>query len=290
MKINAPSEELLFAVDVAQKAGAIVLDYWGKMQEIIWKSRTDFKTQADDASDKFIRESIARQYPNDSIYTEEAPAQVGNSGRAWICDPMDGTINMTRDLTDNTGVAIALVENDVPILGVNYFPKRDELYVAEMNKGAFLCNPPASVFGKLKWRIRRFFVQETFPYQKRITVSDCTDINQVVMVSNHGKLNRHRVIPYIERLHSPKGVVVTFLWPSSVAALSFVATGQLDACIHMGSDPWDMASSVPIIREAGGKVTNLKGDEWKVDDDTMLAANPALHQLLFDFTEGLPRK
>lgn len=260
-----PSQELLFAIDVAQKAGAIILDYWGKMQQLTWKSRTDFKTEADDASDKLIRESIAARFPNDSIYTEETPAQVGNSGRSWIVDPMDGTINMTRDLTDNTGVAIALAVDGAPILGVNFFPKRGELYFAEAGKGAF-CN------------------------EKRITVSDCTDINQVVMVLNHGKLRRHRIIPYIERLHSPQGVTVAFLWPSSVAALSFVATGQLEACIHMGSDPWDMASSVPLIREAGGKVTNLKGEEWKAGDDTMLTANPILHQMLFDFTEGLPRE
>jgi myo-inositol-1(or 4)-monophosphatase len=59
-----------------------------------------------------------------------------------------------------------------------------------------------------------------------------------------------------------------------------VANGRLDAYISSSAEPWDYAGSVPIAREAGARVTTLEGKEWQLGDESMLVANPALHQKL----------
>jgi myo-inositol-1(or 4)-monophosphatase len=65
--------------------------------------------------------------------------------------------------------------------------------------------------------------------------------------------------------------------------LALVASGGLDAYLATSLNPEDMAAAVVIIREAGGKVTNLKSFEWKLGDESILAANPELHKKLFEF-------
>jgi len=101
---------------------------------------------------------------------------------------------------------------------------------------------------------------------------------------------RDSMAPFWQQAAGPKGVTTVVRYACASSALCQVASGRanpnlpfvgrLDAYLAGSLEPWDMAASVAIIREAGGKVTNLIGEEWTLRDPSILAANPELHSSL----------
>lgn len=256
---HGASEEQIFSIDCAKKAGELIMKYFKKMPKLIWKGKTDFKTEVDDKCDLLLRNMIQTRFPKDTIYSEETPYKKGSSEREWYIDPLDGTFMFEADIGDQFGVAIALTQDNIPILGTIYFPKRDELYTAQIGKGASCNGTP-------------------------ITVAKPIPINKVKMGINHGKFERIKLIPYLDKLWSENGVTVCILLACATAPLCFTAAGKLNAYMAVGLEPWDMAAAVPIIREAGGKVTHFDGREWIIGkDSSILTAHPKLHKKIVDF-------
>ena len=254
------NEFLEFAVEVAEKAGENIMQYHGPQLERDYDDKTHFKTLVDDMNDKMARLEIGKRFPSHSILSEESAPHKGDSDLTWVVDGIDGTINFSTGYNDHFAFAIGLCRGNTPIVGVINAPKRGELYTAEVGKGAF-CNG------------------------KKIQVSNLTDINKVLMGCDAGKFNRTANLPYLEKLHSPSGVTCACIGFCASVPLCLVASGVIHAYLATSLNPEDMASGVIIIREAGGKVTNLKGEEWQLGNESILAANPVLHQKLVDFLE-----
>ena len=252
------SEFLEFAVGVAQKAGKNIMQYHGPQLERDYTDKTHFKTLVDNKNDELARLEIAKRFPSHSILSEESAPHKGDSDLTWVVDGIDGTINFSTGYNDHFSFAIGLCRGNTPIVGVINAPKRGELYTAEVGKGAF-CN------------------------SKKIQVSNLTDINKVLMGCDSGKYNRTAHLPYLEKLLGPNGITVPFMTACASVPLCLVASGVIHAYLATSLNPEDMAAAVVIIREAGGKVTNLKGTEWQLGDESILAANPELHQKLSDF-------
>jgi len=164
----------------------------------------------------------------------------------------------TFGISDHFAISLALVKVKLPILGVIYAPKRDELYVAEYGKGAFCNNLP-------------------------IRVSKIKDINKAMIGLDYSKRSRNTVSKYHKKLLSEDGVTYPVTYGCASATLGLVASGKLHGYLGLKLEPWDMAAGAVIIREAGGKVTTIKGKEWLLGDETILAANPNLHNKLKEF-------
>ncbi len=137
-------------------------------------------------------------------------------------------------------------------------PLRKELYSAEIGKGAFLNGEP-------------------------IHVSNTVEISKVLMGIDSGKFNRDAHLPFFKRAMAKDGITCPFCTGCASVCLALVASGGLDAYLATSLNPEDMAAAVVIIREAGGKVTELKGKEWQLGDASILAANPNLHKNLSEF-------
>ena len=253
------SQHLDFAIKTAKEAGDYLMSQYGKMQKLEWKLRTNFKTEVDDYNDRLIRMRIKESFPDHNIYSEEQDALNRGSEYSWVVDPLDGTIPYRYGTTDHFSVCIALAKRKTPIIGVIFAPKRGELYTAEQGQGAF-CNG------------------------ERIYVSLEDDINHVLMSLDLGKetssFKRASLAKYEERLISPEGVTYTLFSACASVPLALTAKGNLHAYMSLNLEPWDMAAAVVIDREAGVKVTNIKGEEWTLDDPSILAANPILHKKL----------
>ncbi len=252
------SELLEFAVEVAKKAGENIMQYHGPQLEKDYDDKTHFKTLVDDMNDKMARSEVGKRFPSHSILSEESAPHKGDSDLTWVIDGVDGTINFSTGYNDHFAFVIGLCRGNTPILGVINAPKRGELYTAELGKGAF-CNG------------------------KKIRVANLIEINKVLMGCDAGKHNRTANLPYLEKLHSPNGVTCACMGFCASVPLCLVASGVIHSYFATSLNPEDMAAAVIIIREAGGKVTNLKGEEWQLEDASILAANPVLHQKLFDF-------
>lgn len=251
---------LEFAVGLAKRAGNILMKYHSQRLSPIWTSHTHFKTAADDASEAIIREAINKEFPEHGILSEEGSPKKSETEFTWVVDAVDGTINLRTGLTDHFSVCLALCQGRVPIIGVIFAPKRDELYAAETGKGA-LCNG------------------------EKIQVSDLKNINQVLMNVDSGKHGRTAHLPHLEKLLASNGITCPMATGCASVPLVLVAKGVLHAYLATSLEPEDMAAAVCIIREAGGKVTNLKGKEWQLGDQSILTANPELHQKLFNFLQ-----
>jgi myo-inositol-1(or 4)-monophosphatase len=137
--------ELAFATALAVQAGDLLVERFEKVQHIDYKSAKDVVTEVDRLSEELIIGAIRAAYPGDGIIAEESGEHVsgagnapsGGIGRAWVIDPLDGTINYANGIPFFC-VAIALVEAGVPVVGVILDPIRGETFAATADGPATL--------------------------------------------------------------------------------------------------------------------------------------------------------
>lgn len=213
----------------------------------------------DDESDAFIRGEIERTFPDHGILSEELAPKITKSPYTWVYDPLDGTLPYASGINDHFSVSIALLEDGVPIVGVIYAPKRQELYVGERGKGATLNGTP-------------------------IRVSTETDVNHVIMGLESGKegkdFSRIELADPYRKLLGKDGIAADLKHGCASVPLCLVASGRLHAYAAMWLEVEDAAAAEVILPEAGAIVTTLDGRKRRLGDRSILAANPILHQKL----------
>ena len=249
------------AAVIARSAGDILMQRRADLLQREWKERHHFKTKADDESDTYIRRAISERYPEHGIISEELPDKINEHDVLWVVDPLDGTISYASNVSDHFGVSIGIVRNRQPLVGVLNFPARGELFRAQHGLGA--------------WR-----------NDQRIQVADLEDLHQALIGIDYGKTDRQGMIAGVNQLVSPEGVTYPLTFGSATSSLSLVADGRLNGYYAEQLEPWDMAASVAIIREAGGVATDSQGKEWELGDHSIVAANPRLHSKLLNHIHG----
>lgn len=247
------------ATQAAQAAGKILLKYFKtlKPQEIKYKSKHESVTRADLEAEKVILKLIKKKYPEHDILSEEQGFQDRPSREyLWIVDPLDGTTNFTMK-HPLFAVSIALLKQNDPILGVVFAPLLKELFIAEKGKGAFL-------------------------NKKRLRVSSKRQIKDSLLTFCHGhKLKDIKRVAKFYQKFKLVGYDLRQLGSASLE-LGFVADGRTESIMIPGAHPWDVTAGVLLVREAGGKVTDFKGQNWNLKSPDMLASNGKIHQALLN--------
>ena len=236
---TAWADELAFATDLARQAGGILLDTYGRVATIDYKSKRDVVTDADYASERLIIQAIKERYPDDAILAEESGEHAGvlrddgsGNGRTWVIDPLDGTVNYANGIPFYC-VSIGLVVDDRPSVGVVLDPARDDLYSAAVDGPACLGGDPVRASTKG-------------------TLSDY--VVSLAVIGRGGLARERRIAPQI-RIHRRMG--------SAALALAYVAGGRFDAFVQNGGlSPWDVAAAGLIAERAGAVVTDLAGGPW----------------------------
>jgi len=245
------------AIEAARQVGQILLERFGKSQEIRFKGLRDIVTEADLAAQAKAIEIIRSQYPDHDIWAEEmGQTPDGASDYCWIIDPLDGTTNYARGLPCFS-VSIGLSHRGKLILGVVYDPLRDQLFCAQRGQGAYLNDD-------------------------RIQVNTATSLMDAVIGLDWaheqelrcqvGQLAA-RVAPEVRTLRSTG---------SAALGLCSVAAGWTDAYFHLSLKPWDVAASSVIIQEAGGIISDLAGRPWRPGSGDCLASNGLIHQAMLN--------
>jgi myo-inositol-1(or 4)-monophosphatase len=141
---GAHTVEMAFAVEQARRAGALLTESYERVQRIDYKSKRDVVTDVDFASEDLVIAAIREQYPADAILAEESghhqrkdPAAAESSGRTWVIDPLDGTVNYANGIPYYC-VSIALIDRGRPVVGVILDPARDDLLTASADGPASL--------------------------------------------------------------------------------------------------------------------------------------------------------
>lgn len=232
---------------IAAEAAALVLSYFGQSQaDAQSKGPRDIVTQADRESEHLIGSRLGHSFPRDGIVGEEGSKRESTSGRTWFIDPLDGTVNYTRSIPIWC-VSIALFQAREPILGVIVDPIRKETFSAARGTGAW-CNRES-----LRCR------SVTDPSQAMVHMT--VDFNDESMLTGLDDI----------KLLAPN-VLRTRNTGSASLALAWLAAGRFDAMTHRFAHPWDYGAGVLIVREAGGTVTDVLGEEYTDETYALVAA------------------
>lgn len=249
-----------FLEGLIKKAGGKLLEDFGK-DPTLMKMRGSVKdvvTAFDKTVDSFIRAEIEAAFPDDNLLTEEGQIDKGSEW-TWVVDSLDGTSSFASG-NPLFCVCIALMKSDELVLGAIHCPAIDEYYFAERGMGAFLNG-------------------------EKITVSDVSDLKQSYMFScEGGEKDRQKNLALLSLLY-PAVTDFRKLGSAGIEA-AWVALGRGDAYVTNSIEPWDVAPGVLIVQEAGGKVTNFKGESWKPVRDDLIFSNGKIHPEILEKVRG----
>jgi myo-inositol-1(or 4)-monophosphatase len=252
--------DLAFTVELAERAGEVLTERFEKVERIDFKSAKDVVTEVDHLSEELIIDAIRAAHPGDGIVAEESgehAAAAGHAptagvGRAWVIDPLDGTINYANGIPFFC-VSIALVEAGRPVVGVIHDPIRGETFAASDEGPAALNGRP--IAASVKSKLSDFVVS--------------------MALSGPALITRARAVRKAIRVPRSMG--------SAALALAYVGNGRFDAFVQQGGlSSWDIAAAGLIAERGGASVTDLAGGPWfdvsrKPRSIGVLAAPPAHH-------------
>jgi myo-inositol-1(or 4)-monophosphatase len=245
--------ELETAKTAASEAGKIAMKYLGEEKEISYKGEVNLVTKADIEAENKIVQIIKDKFPNDSFILEESDNIKGKK-HTWIIDPIDGTTSFAHNYP-MFSISIALYKDNNPVLGVVYIPYLKEMFHAINEKGAYLNDKQIAVSKTSE--LKKSLIATGFPYERKTGFDNMNYLRKVI-----------RDVQGIRR--------------SGSAALDicYVACGRLDGYWEAGLKIMDTAAALVIVKEAGGKFTNLKGNFIKEDYSEIIASNSSIHEKL----------
>jgi myo-inositol-1(or 4)-monophosphatase len=247
------------ATETALKAGKYLKKQFYLPKSITHKSEIDIVTNCDLKSEETIIKSIKKVFPAHQFLAEET-ANTNKKpikGYRWIIDPIDGTTNFAHGYP-MFSVSIALEYNSEIITGVAYIPLLDELFYAEKGKGAYLNGKKISV-SKTK-RLSNSLLSTGFPY----------DIWK----------NPEEILEYNNRFQKKAQGIRRD--GSAVIDLCYTACGKFDGFWEARLKPWDTASGILILKEAGGKVSDFKNNRYSIFSNSIVATNGHIHSQMLD--------
>jgi myo-inositol-1(or 4)-monophosphatase len=257
------------AEEIAREAGALLKSFYQKGVTAEYKGDVDIVTEADKASEKLIRERLHAAFPEHGVYGEEGTRDRLESEYRWYVDPLDGTTNFAHGFPafcvllglERRKPGLAADEDGEMVAGVTYDPLRDEMFVAEKGKGAWL-NGRQIHASKVK-TLQESLTATGFPSQKR-----------------HGSPNIHFYQQITLRSHGVRRA------GSAGLDLAYVACGRLEGFWEFNLNPWDTSAGVLLVKEAGGTVSHFDGGKFTLDSREVLATNGLIQdEIVHIFTE-----
>ncbi len=246
----------------AHEAGACMKEYFNTNIVVSNKEGiNNLVTEVDTRSEKIIIDIIKEQFPDHQILSEECGEIVQDNEYKWIIDPIDGTVNYANGIPICC-VSIGIEKDGKMVMGAVYNPFINEEYVAERGQGSFLNG-------------------------KQIFVSEQDDLLKSCMVTGFP-------YTYLDEPNGPlevfekfirKGIPVRRLGSAAID-LCWVAAGRFDGFYEHKLAAWDSAAGFIIVEEAGGKVTNLKGDPYNPYAPGLIATNAKIHDELVRVVNG----
>jgi myo-inositol-1(or 4)-monophosphatase len=191
-------------------------------------------SDADREAERAIRELLAAERPDDGLLAEEGSRSEAQSGRRWIVDPLDGTVNFLYGFPV-WGVSVALEDEDGVAVGVVYDPSRDELFRATRGGGAELDGRRLRV-RELR-ELRAALVATGFSYEPARRGA------QAELVA--------ALVPQVRDIRRAGAAALDLAW---------LAAGRLDGFFEHGLKQWDWAAGRLLVHEAGGVSDLLPGD------------------------------
>jgi myo-inositol-1(or 4)-monophosphatase len=239
-----------------REAGAIAMQHFNDSAnlKVNKKSSRDLVTAADVAVEAYLKEHLTREYPQFGFWGEESGQSADQDSR-WIVDPIDGTHSFSKgQYFWSTSVALE-IDNEL-VFGAVYAPALNDYYYAEKGKGA--------------WK-----------NGKRITVSGETELADSMIATGFACLRSYLQDNNLARFARIAEITTgQRRFGSAAMDLCLVADGQVDAFWEQELNLYDVAAGALIAKEAGGSVTDFKGQDGIFPKQILVTNSLLLEQLL----------
>jgi len=251
--IRSPSISVM--TDAALKAAKSLRRDLGEVEalQVSMKGPGDFVSAADRRAEKIIREALVKARPTYGLVMEESGTVPGTDGaHRWHVDPLDGTTNFLHGVPQFC-VSISLERDGDFVAGVVYDPAKDEMFVAERGKGAYLNN-------------------------RRMRVAGRRDFSQALIGIATPHLGRAGHPQFVKELSAVMArAAATRRLGAAALDIAYVACGRLDAFWERGLSSWDFGAASVLVREAGGVFSTLDGKKSLVDSRDVICGNEDMH-------------
>jgi fructose-1,6-bisphosphatase/inositol monophosphatase family enzyme len=230
-----------FAIDIAKEAGKIITDNFKIGMEKKYKWGYSPVTETDIKINQLVIDEVRKNFPTHAVLAEEQSDLKDKYDYLWVCDPVDGTIPFSHGVPVCT-FSIALVDNDgQSLLGVIYDPFMNRMFVAEKGKGAFLND-------------------------NKISVNQNANLENNYVTIDAWPKAKYDLLKLEYQLREATGAAI-LRYGSLCYSGVLVAAGEFTASIFAGNTAHDVAALKVIVEEAGGKVTDLFGNDQRYDKE-----------------------
>ncbi len=228
--------------------------------QISFKGASDFVTEADIRTEEILRKELEKARPTFGFIGEEGGVTEGkDKDHYWILDPIDGTTNFIHGIP-HFGICIALQHKNEITAAYTFDPLKNEEFFAEKGRGFYL-------------------------NRVKLTVTRRDQFEQTLLGTGlpfHGKENHDLALKQVA--HMMKKTAGIRRCGAAALDMAYVAAGRYDAYWEQGISLWDIAGGVLMVREAGGKVTDLGGGH-QYPEKGILASNGRMHQKMLEALE-----
>jgi len=242
-------------VDAVRKAARGLKRDYGEIEnlQVSRKGPGNFVSAADRKAEEVLRDALMKARPGYGLVLEESGIVEGaDKSHTWHVDPLDGTTNFLHGIP-HFAISVGLEREGQIVAGVIYDPAKDELFVAERGKGAYLNNRRLRVSGRVD--MADALVAYGSPYLGR---------------GDHPKLLRE-----VAAVMAVSGGIRRF--GSAALDLAYVACGRSDLYWERDLQTWDIAAGIILVREAGGFVSSADGGAEPLAARSVAAGNEHLH-------------
>ena len=238
-----------FIVELATASGDLIRPYFGASDlNVQLKADDTIVTKADRDAEALMREMISRRFPDHGILGEEYGEERPDAEYVWVLDPIDGTISFAS-ASPLFGTLIALLHDGQPVLGCIHQPVMRQMLIGDCET-ATLNGAPA--------RVR----QTPSLRDATLLVTDLLDVS------------KHQHGPAFDSLMRDVKLVRT--WGDCYGYL-LLATGHADIMCDPIMNPWDIAALIPVVRGAGGTITDWQGKDAVGAESIVATTSPGLH-------------
>ena len=254
-----------FATELAQASGRLILDYYrqslrGAGPEVIQKADATPVTVADREAEALMRSMIEQRHPEHQVLGEEGGTSgAASAARQWVLDPIDGTKSFVHGVP-LFGTLIALLEEGRPVLGVIHLPATGELMIGAKGRGTTVNGRPVRV------RETRRLEEATFAF------TDSAQIHALGLGAGFLEMQL--------RVRIARG------WGDCYGHF-LVAAGRADVMMDPVLSVWDVAALKPCVEGAGGRLTELSGEDPPLGRSA-LSSNGHLHDAALAVLNGRP--
>jgi myo-inositol-1(or 4)-monophosphatase len=252
-------------IKAARRAGRSLKRDLGEIEnlQVSLKGPANFVTMADRRAEEMLYDDLAKARPGYGFIGEEGGSRPGDDKtHTWIVDPLDGTTNFLHGIPQ-FAISIGLQREGTIIAGVIYNPANDELYTAERGKGTFLNDQRLRVAGRRK-------------------------LDECVIACGLPHIGRgDHELSRAEMAEIQNRVAGLRRFGAASLDMAFVAAGRLDGYWERNLQPWDMAAGQIIVREAGGIVSGMAGDDDPLLTGHVICGNEFVHAELVKILKPL---